>query len=146
MIILSVLVAIMLISCGLCAWVAVPFFGRIYNQAYNVEVNGLQVVNDYYAALQNKQYAQAYADLSTQGSLKNLSQAAFIAQAEQQDNLYGPVLRYTPGQPNLSNYNGETLTTFPITVDIARNKQSYTVHLQLTEVHNQWKITNFDRL
>jgi hypothetical protein len=146
MITLSVLAALILISCGLCAWASAPLFGKIYAQTYNVEVNGLQAVNDYYAALQNKQYAQAYGDISTQGSLKNLSQAAFIAQAQKQDSLYGPVLRYTPGQPEINNYSGEALTTFPITVDIARNKQSYKAHLQLTEINNQWKITSFDRL
>jgi hypothetical protein len=142
----AAIAAVMLLSCGLCAWVGVPIFEQVYTQAYSVEVNGLQVVNDYYSDLQNKQYAQAYRDLSTQGALKNISQAEFIAQAEKQDNLYGPVLRYTPGQPDLNNYDGSAISTFPIKVDIARTKQSYTAQLQLTKVDNQWKISNFNHL
>jgi hypothetical protein len=145
-IVLGIIAAFVLLGCGLCAWVGVPLFEQVYSQTYSVEINGTQVVNNYYAALQNKQYAQAYSELSTQGALKNISQAEFTAQAEKQDALYGPVLRYTPGQPDLSNYNGSTISTFSITVDVARNKRSYTAQLQLTKVNNQWKISDFDQL
>lgn len=143
---LAVLAAIMLLSCGLCAWVGVPIFRQVYSQVSNVEVDGLQVVNDYYGALQNKQYAQAYRDLDTQGALKNISQAEFISQAEKQDSLYGPVLRYTPGQPDLNGYDGNTISTFSLQVDVARNKQSYTTQLQFTKVNDQWKISNYNHL
>ena len=122
------------------------FFEQAYGQVYSIEVTGLQVVNDYYTELQNKQYAQAYRNLSTQGELQNISQATFIAQAEKQDNLYGAVLRYTPAQPDLSNYDGNAISTFSIKVAIARNKLSYTTQLQMTKVNNQWKISNFNHL
>lgn len=146
MITLAALATLMLLSCGLCAWVGVPIFKQVYSQVSDVEVNGMQVVNDYYGALQNKQYAQAYRDLSTPGALQNISQAEFTAQAEKQDNLYGPVLRYTPGQPVFGTYDGNAISTFSLQVNVARNKQSYSAQLQVTKVNNQWKISNFNHL
>ncbi|GCE19314.1 hypothetical protein [Dictyobacter kobayashii] len=141
-ILISVLAVVLLASCGLCAWAGSSFIGNTYSQAYNAVINGNQLISDYYSAVQNKQYTQAYNYLS----LPNTSRDQFIAQASRQDELYGPLLRYTPGQPQITNYDGSNLDSFSINVDISRQKKSYTAHLKLKLINNQWKIISYDQL
>ncbi|GCF06452.1 hypothetical protein [Dictyobacter arantiisoli] len=143
---ISILVGLLLLSCGICFWAGTSMFGGMFNQVYNGLSNGTQVVNNFYDALQNKQYAQAYHALKPQGSLKNISEQDFITRAEKQDTLYGPVLRYSVGQPDLSKYDGQVLDTISLPVDVARTKKSYTAHIQLKLINNQWKITAIDNL
>ncbi|GHO88762.1 hypothetical protein [Dictyobacter formicarum] len=144
-ILISVLAVIVIASCGLCAWASSSLIGKTYSQTFNAVINSNQLINDYYSAVQNKQYTQAYNYLSPQGSLKDMSRDQFIAQAIKRDELYGSVLRYTPSQPQLNPYNGSNLDSLSINVDIARQKKSYTAHLQLKLINNQWKIVSYDQ-
>ncbi|GCE26938.1 hypothetical protein KDA_24220 [Dictyobacter alpinus] len=141
-ILIAALVVIIVASCGLCAWVGYSSFGGIYKQAYSAVVDGNQLVNDYYDSVQNKRYSQAYTYLSN-----GQSNDAFIAQATKQDNLYGPVLRYTVGQPqSITSSSGGTIDSFSIVVDVARQKKSYKANLQVKRINNQWKIVSFDQI
>ncbi|GCE05290.1 hypothetical protein [Dictyobacter aurantiacus] len=141
-ILLSVLALIVIGSCGLCAWAS----SSLISQPFSAAFGSTQLVTDYYSALQNKQYTQAYSYLSPQGSLTGLTRDQFVSQATQRDELYGPVLRYTPSQPQINSYNGDNLDSMSMDIMVSRQKKSYTTHLQLKLINNQWKIVSYDQL
>ncbi|GLV58545.1 hypothetical protein KDH_53760 [Dictyobacter sp. S3.2.2.5] len=138
-ILLSVLAVIVIGSCGLCAWAS----SSLISQPFSAALGSTQLVTDYYSALQNKQYTQAYSYLSPEGSIKGLTSDQFVSQATQRDGLYGPVLRYTPSQTKI---DGTSLDSMSMDVTVARQKKSYTTHLQLKLINNQWKIVDYDQL
>lgn len=139
---LSIVGVILLASCGLCGWGAY----NLFSPAYQGVSNSLNLVDDYYSALQAKNYAAAYDDLSTQNQLSGLTEAKFAQEAAARDAQYGAIQTYSPGQPAYStgSNNGFNFTHFTYAVSIKRPNLSYTATLTLSEIQNQWKITNFD--
>jgi hypothetical protein len=139
-ILVSVAAVILLASCGLCGW----GFYSIFSSAFQGVSGSLNVVNDYFSNLQNRNYAAAYNDLS----IHNLSEAQFAQQAAQIYNQDGAILSYTPNQPSFSTNpnSGPNLSQFNVAVNVKRQKLSYTVFLTLNQVHGAWKITYYDRL
>jgi flagellar basal body-associated protein FliL len=142
---ISVLIAVVIASCGLCAWAGSGLFGSIYNQASDLVVGSQTLVDNYYGALQSQQYNQAYAYLHPEGSINGLSQAEFIQRAQQADKQYGPVLRYSSSQPAYTT-NGTQITNVSITVSVARQHKQYTVQLKMQKFNNQWKIIDYNQL
>ena len=139
---LSIVGVVLLASCGLCGWAAY----NLFSPAYQGVSNSLSLVDDYYSALQAKNYAAAYDDLSTQYQLSGLTEAKFAQEASARDTQYGAIQTYSPGQTTYSTgpNNGFNFTHFTYAVSIKRPNLSYTATLTLSEIQNQWKITNFD--
>ncbi len=143
------LVLVILGSCGLCAWAGYSLFGDTVRQATSIASDSRDITNNYYQAIQDKNYTQAYNTYINPGSgLNNLTVEQFTQQAQQQDEKYGPVLSYTPGTPSsFSSSSAGTITGFTIPVEVSRSHNyKYTVTLTMRKVANQWKIVNFDRI
>ncbi|GER88263.1 hypothetical protein KDW_24250 [Dictyobacter vulcani] len=147
-ILISILLVVILGSCGLCTWAVGSSVGPIFSQTFSAASDGTKLINDYYEAIQNQHYSQAYADLNTQDTLNGLSQEQFTALASKQDDSYGAVLRYTMSQlqPMTSDNNGPSLDSFSVIVKVSRTKKSYTAHLTIKQINNQWKIVDYDQL
>lgn len=141
---LSIVGAVLLITCGLCSWAAYSFFAP----AVQGVSGSLNTVDDYYGNLQSKDYAAAFGDINTQYELSSLTQAQFVKEASARNNQYGAILSYTPGQPAYASTpnGGFDFTRFTISVDVKRAKLSYTTTLYLRKIGNNWKITNFDSI
>ncbi len=147
-IVISAIVVLGLTSCGLCAWIGYSVLGSPVRQEFSIEETGITLTQNYYEALQNQDYAQAYTYLSPQGNIKGLTQAQFTKQAQAADQHDGPVNAYTPGNPSIDNNAllNSTVTTFTMPVSVQRAHASYNALLTITKVGNQWKITNYDRI
>lgn len=140
----AVLGIIILASCGICAWASSSVFGNAFQQATTVVYGGRDLTNNYYEAIQNKRYSQAYSYLDSQGQLKSLTQAQYLKQAQSLDEQYGPVYRYAAGNPSVSyDTSGTNIDHFTVPVDVTRAKKSYQVLLTVYKVSNQWKITAY---
>ncbi len=141
---LSIVGAVLLLSCGLCSWAAYSFFSPVVQG-----VSGsLTVVDNYYSDLQSKDYTSAFSLISTQYNLSSLTQSQYVQEASSRDSQYGAILSYTPGQPAYASdpNGGFDFTRFTISVDVKRPKLSYTTTLYLRKIGNDWKITNFDSI
>ncbi len=147
-ILVSALGVILLASCGVCAWAASPLIGNAFQQANSVVYGGRDITNNYYEAIQNQHYSQAYSYIYSQQSLNGLTLDQYQKQAQALDEQYGPVYKYIPGTPAIS-YNTDTNTSsttidhFTIKVDVTRKKKSYQVLLTMYKINNQWKITKY---
>lgn len=139
---LSIIGVVLLASCGLCGWAAYNFF----SPAVQSVTNSLNVVEDYYSALQAKNYAAAFDDISTQSQLSGLTEAQFAKEASARDTQYGAIQSYNAGNPAYTTdpNGGFNFTHFTYSVSIKRPNLSYTTTLSLSSINNQWKITNFD--
>ncbi|MHB8600393.1 MAG: hypothetical protein ACYDER_26740 [Ktedonobacteraceae bacterium] len=139
---LSIVGAVMLLTCGLCSWAAYNFLAP----AVQGVSGSLNVVNDYYGNLQTKNYAAAFGDINTQYELSSLTETKFAQEASARDSQYGPILSFTPGQPAYASTpnGGFDFTRFTISVDVKRAKLSYTTTFYLRKIGSNWKITNFD--
>ncbi|GAC1359310.1 MAG: hypothetical protein NVS2B12_12840 [Ktedonobacteraceae bacterium] len=140
----SALVVLLLATCGVCAWASSSLFGDAFQQASAVVYGGRDLTNNYYEAIQNKHYGQAYTYLHPQGQIQGLTLNQYLKQAQDLDERYGPVYKYAPGTPSISyDSTGTTIDHFTITVDITREKKSYQVRLTVYKVNQEWKITDY---
>ena len=139
---LSIVGAVLLLTCGLCSWAAYSFLAP----AVQGISGSLDVVNDYYGDLQTKNYAAAFKDVDTQYELSGLTLTQFAQEASTRESQYGPILSFTPGQPAYASTSngGFDFTRFTISVDVKRAKLSYTTTLYVRKSGDSWKITNFD--
>ncbi len=147
-IVISAIIVLGLASCGLCAWIGYSVIGSPLRQELSIEEAGISLTQNYYQALQNQDYAQAYTYLSPQGNIKGLTQAQFTKQAQAADQQGGFVDSYTPGSPSIDNNAllNSTITTFTMPVSIQRAHTSYSALLTISKIGNQWKITDYDRI
>lgn len=95
------------------------------------------VAAHYYLSIMEQNYTQAYADLDSHATIngQQLDQQAFVQRASAADAQNGRVRGYvidTPGNDPSQ-----------MTLTIQRNS-SYTVHLQLKQEGNVWKIISVD--
>ena len=147
-IVLAMLGGVLLLSCGLCTWAGYILIApTVQDQA-----NAVSLVNNYYEAIQSRNYSDAYSYLALQGTGSSLTREQFIQQAESRDSQYGPVRSYVSEQASLSpNTNGGSttglnLSHLTITVNVSRARLSYPVVLSLKKVGGSWKIVDFDRI
>ncbi len=140
----SILVVLLLAGCGVCGWAFSQFLSPIVQSESDV----INLSNNYYAALQDKDYAGAYQSLLAQGALQGLTQASFTQRAQAADNQYGAVRSYTTGaiSPVASSNAGLNFSSFTVVVNVTRTNQSYSVLLTLQKSGNNWKIVDFDRI
>ncbi len=147
-IVASVLGVALLASCGLCGWGTYTIFSSTFQQV----LEPLTLTQNYYSALQAKNYSLAYSYLAPQGTISGLTLDEFVQQARTRDSQYGPVRSYTPGQPAFTTSTSDTgisntnLSRATITVDVSRSQQNYSALLTLQKIGGQWKIVDFDRL
>ncbi len=143
-IVIAVLAVALLSSCGLCGWASYNIFSSTFKQVEG----SMNVVEDYYAAIEAKNYTTAYSYLDPQGTISGLTQDQFTQQARSLDNQYGAVLSFTPGTPAFSSNgaSGADFSRFTITIEVRRPKLSYTTLLTLGKAGGAWKIVDFDRI
>lgn len=141
----SVLLVVVIASCSLCVWAGTTFFGGVYSQASDLVLGTRTLVDNYYGALQNQQYSEAYTYIHPEGSINGLTQAQFVQQAQQADKQYGPVLSYTSNPPTYHT-NGTQFTDVMIVVNVGRKNKQYTVNLSVQKINNQWMITDYNQL
>lgn len=141
-IVVSFFSLVVLLSCGLCGW---GFFS-IFNTSFQLANGAITTVHDYYDAIEQKDYAAAYSKLAPQGSIADLTPQAFMQQAQQRDQQYGPVTSYVYGQPSFTVSGQPDLSHMTMTVSVTRPRLSYTVVLNLQKTGNAWYITDFDRI
>ncbi len=107
---------------------------------FNRTDDPVSVAAHYYEAIQNQNYATAYADLDNQVTLdgQTLDEQSFVKLAQAADAQQGPLFTYgllrQPG--NGTQFNAS----------LRRGDQAYTVHIQLQPVGNRWKIVSMDGL
>ncbi len=138
-IIVSIFAVAFLVSGGLCTWA----FYQLFNMTFQQESGSINVVNDYFQRIQNRNYTNAYSDLQISG----LTQDDFIARAQASDAQNGSLLSFVVGTPTPgSNPNsGPDLSQWRFTIDITRAKASYPVLLTVQNIGGNWKITYIDR-
>jgi hypothetical protein len=96
--------------------------------------------DQYYTALKNHDYAQAYTFLAP-NLTTSLSQEEFTSMARQRDAMHGVVSSYS-FVPDFANHPTEN-----VTVTVTRiGGSTYTAHLHLQQVGQAWEITAFDRI
>ncbi len=141
---ISILAVLLLAACSFCGWSFYNFFASTVGPTENT----VNVADDYYAALQNKDYSSAFGYITPQGTLSGLTLDSFIKQAQNADNQYGALRSYTATLGNFSTNSstGVDLSHFTVVVNVTRAKQSYSVLLTLQKSGNTWKIVDFDRI
>lgn len=141
----GVLGLILLSSCALVVWSVSNWVSPAVQQLFD----GVQTVNNYYDALEAKNYVAAYRMLALDGKQNGLSQAQFIQQAQAQDRQNGEITAYSVGQPTVGTNNSDTGTNvseFSVVVNVTRGKQQYNANLHLKLIGGSWKIIGYDRL
>jgi len=115
------------------------------------------VVNQYYAAIKNQDYATAFAFAGGAKSLNGefYTQTTFTQEGQQIDTAKGKVRDYSILSSSYSQREfstGEfpsnrytyTVETADVIVSVTRNGPAYDVHLQLQQQGEEWKIINLD--
>jgi hypothetical protein len=98
------------------------------------------VADQYYTAIKNRDYAQAYTYLDS-SLTSSLTQDQFIKMAQQRDVADGTVSSYSIA-PDFTGNPAEN-----VNVTVMRSKgTSYIVQLHIRQVGKEWKISAFDRI
>jgi hypothetical protein len=109
------------------------------------------VSQQYYAAIENQDYALAYSYLDPsikvtyQGQTQQINQQLFTQIAQGYDQVQGKVSDYSISGVDVSASSSDG-NTANITVNVTRNNKAYDVHLQLQQEGNDWRIVGFDNL
>jgi hypothetical protein len=138
----ALLGGVFLLSCGLCSWAGLTLVTPIFQST----TRAMNVVDDYYEAIQAKNYEAAYRYLSPEGTINGLSREQFIAQAQKQDTELGPVLSYTPSTPTFGSGNRMNLSQMTVPVQVNRAKLHYATVLTVKKVGSDWKIVDYNRV
>jgi hypothetical protein len=137
---LGIIGGVILISCAACAIVAglgFNFFAQTIGPAVTAD--------QYYQAIKNQNYAQAYTYLDTTGVSvqgQQVTQDLFVRVAQAVDTAKGPVTGFTTTNVPTDTSNN----TATVTMSVTRGGQTYPVHLQLKKVGNSWKIVGADSI
>ena len=132
------ILAILVLAC-IGGFAAIFYFGS-HNPATDV-------VNKYYTAIQNQDYATAYSYLDASSITfdnQNLTQSLYTQAAQAIDAQKGKVTSYSTTSTNVNSSNGANTATF--TVSVTRNGSPYDVHLKLQQKGSDWKIVSIDNI
>jgi hypothetical protein len=130
-----IVVAILLLSC----LVSMIQLAVGIGQAVRPFARPTITVDQYYTAIKVQDYARAYTFLDA-SLTSSMTQEQFIALARQSDAAAGIVSSVQTIMPDIASNPAERV----IVQATRSNGTSYTVHLQLHQVGNEWKITAFD--
>jgi len=107
------------------------------------------VVNQYYTAVEQQDYATAFSNLGTSsltigGQACNVGacQSLYTQAALAFDAQKGKVTSYSITSTSINSNNGVSTAAF--TVSVTRNGAPYDVHLKLQQEGSTWKIVNID--
>jgi hypothetical protein len=132
---LGVVGGIFVLSCAICG-----SLGLFANLGGGPD----SAVQSYYDAIKKQDYATAYTFIGpnatytspTDGtSIPIPSQQAYTTFAQALDQKYGTLTDYQTSSGSDNNH---------MVVTVTRGGKQYTIHLTLTKVNNDWKITNAD--
>jgi hypothetical protein len=147
-IVIALLGGVLVLSCGLCTWAGYMLVAPTVQD----ETSALSLVNNYYDAIQARNYDAAYSYLAPQNKNSILTREQFIQQAEKRDSQYGSVRTYESGQPSIpgnpggNGPNSLTLSHLTITVNVTRAHLNYAVQLSLEKTGGGWKIVKFNEI
>ena len=106
------------------------------------------VVNNYYTALKDQNYAQAYSylapNLKFNSNQQTLTQYLFVRGSQQIDVQKGKISKYAITSTSLNSNNG--VNTGQFTLSATRNGSPYDVHLNLRDEGGLWKIVSFSTI
>lgn len=140
---LTIFGVIALVSCGLCTWTASSVMAPVVLQT----TGSLTTINNYYTAIQSRNYDEAFSYLEPKGHLQGLTREQFIAEAKARDARYGQVLSFTPRTNQVSAQpSAQGLSNLKVTFDVTRSKLKYTVTLTVEKVGNQYKIVDYQQI
>ena len=110
----------------------------VMNTFFNRTDRPESVTAHYYEAIRNQNYAAAYTDLDDHATLNGQSfdEESFIRLATEADTQRGPLVSYgiLKQADDVNRFNAS----------LWRGDQSYTVHIQLQQVGDRWKIISLD--
>lgn len=140
---LAIFGVIALVSCGLCTWTASSVMAPVVLQT----TGSLTTINNYYTAIQSRNYDEAFSYIEPKGRLQGLTREQFIAEAKARDARYGQVLSFTPRTNQVSAQpSGQGLSRLQMTFDVTRSKFKYAVTLTVEKVGNQYKIVDYQQI
>src|SRR5436309_2664363 len=136
---LAIIGGIIVLGCAGCAIASVAGIGFFAKTV----IGPTTTANAYYQAIKNQDYAKAYTYIDTSrasGQVQQETEQAFSALGQLDDRTQGPVTSFS--QQGVS-VNNDTAT---VTMSVTRNGSPYTVHLQMKQEGNDWKIVGFDNI
>jgi len=136
---LAIIGGIVVLGCGGCAIASAAGIGFFAKTV----IGPTTTANAYYQAIKDQDYAKAYTYIDTSkasGQLQQETEQAFSALGQLDDKAQGRVTSFS--QQNVS-VNNDTST---VTMSVTRNGSPYTVHLQMKQEGNDWKIVGFDNI
>ncbi len=144
---LAIVGGILVLGCGGCIIASVAGIG-IFGRAVSTAIAPSTTANSYYNAIKKQDYGTAFTYLDISGASvegQQVSKDAFIILGQTIDATKGTVSSFSQSgiSLNTSTSSGNTAT---VTMDVTRNGSSYTVHLELRQENNVWKITSVDNI
>jgi hypothetical protein len=144
---LAVVGGILVLGCGGCIIASVAGIS-LFGTVVSTVIAPSATANSYYTAIEKQDYATAFNFLDINSASvegQQLTQDAFVLLAQTVDLTKGTVTSFkqTGVSVNSNTSSGNTAT---VTMSVTRNGSSYTVHLQLQETNNVWKITSVDNI
>ncbi len=144
---LAIVGGILVLGCGGCIIASVAGIG-IFGRAVSTAIAPSTTANSYYNAIKKQDYGTAFTYLDISGASvegQQVSKDAFIILGQTIDATKGTVSSFSQSgiSLNTSTSSGNTAT---VTMDVTRNGSSYTVHLELRQENNVWKITRVDNI
>jgi hypothetical protein len=125
----------LLLSAGI--WALANIYGAVSQQG----ISANQVAQDFYQHILQQDYSGAYADLQING----LTASAFMQDAQSVDTRYGQVASFNIDTTSFNSANSApTATHGQVTVNVTRQKTTYSVQISLNSIHGSWKITSLD--
>jgi hypothetical protein len=144
---LAIVGGILVLGCGGCIIASVAGLG-IFGRAVSTAIAPSATANSYYNAIKKQDYATAFTYLDTSGASvegRQVSKDAFIILGQTIDATKGTVSSFSQSGVSL-NTSASNGTTATVTMNVTRNGSTYTVHLQLRQENNVWKITGVDNI
>ncbi len=145
---LAVVGGILVLGCGGCIIASVAGIG-LFGKVVTTAIAPSATANSYYNAIEKKDYATAFnfldiSSASVEG--RQLTQDTFVLLAQTLDQTKGTVTSFSQTGVSVDS-NTSSGNTATVTMSVTRsNGSSYTVHLQLQEINNVWKITSVDNI
>ncbi len=142
---LAIVGVVLVLGCGGCAAAAIAGVGFFANSL----AGPTQAANNYYQAIKNRDYHQAFSYIDTSGISsqqdQQLTEDAYTVLAQTEDVASGPVTRFSQTNINVNSTNG--VNTASVTMSVTRQSRgTYSVQLQLKEENGVWKITDYSNV
>lgn len=139
---LVVVGAVLILSCGACGVLVFSSNGPFstVTKTFNQGLNSGLAVGQYYKAVQNRNYSQAYSYLDPTATIEGqqVTQTTFTQKAMQAEAQQGPISNIAPKNFQFS----PDMQQAKVPVNVTRKHGTYTVLLNLKNEGGSWKITS----